>query len=507
MWRPSRGALDTSFDTDGWNATTFPAGSASANALVVQPSDQKLVLAGYVAGATEDLAIARFTANGALDTATFGAGTGRVSTDIGGADQRAVDVAVQPDGKILVLGWTTAATRDIVVARYSSTGVLDPTFGTGGIATFDVAGYDKPESILVQPSGRIVVSGTVDRLVDSLAMVMGITSSGALDPTFGTAGVTTVNWLVADSNEEVRGMSTQSSGKIIVFGEWSNSSMTVARFTADGAVDTSFGTGGKRDMVFPNPSANPFDGAVAPDDSLYIVGGNDVGGGRSIAVAHVLVDGTMDNGFSGDGMVYTPIGVSTDIDELYGAIVQPDGNVVVAGRLASGGANDMVFARYRPDGTLDPDFGTAGIATFAIGTSTWANDLVLHTDGTLAVGGVRDGDFFTARLSTVTVPDYVDSTTDWDTVAPNDGFFGACMSGVSGGAAATWVVDAACTTTDDPWWNAIPTTPTKIASTAAFEPDPVDATASLKFAFRAPSSQPAGQYLAPVSFEVIAPAS
>ena len=143
------GTLDSDFGSRGKVSTDF-GGTDTANALAIQ-SDGKIVVAGQVeteeAVDTEvDFGLVRYSADGKLDP-SFGVG-GKVTTDFGGPDEADVtddmasDMAIQPDGRIVVAGTTFAKTgNDFAIARYNSDGGLDSTFGIGGKVITDLFGH------------------------------------------------------------------------------------------------------------------------------------------------------------------------------------------------------------------------------------------------------------------------------------------------------------------------------------------------------------------------------
>jgi len=123
-------------------------------------SDGKLVVTGYAFnGSNYDFALARYTANGALDP-SFGNG-GKVISPIGSYNNFARSMALQSDGKIVLAGYaSTANGDDFALARYTTDGVLAPTFGCDGkvishLGSFEDAAY----CIAIQSDGKIVVAG------------------------------------------------------------------------------------------------------------------------------------------------------------------------------------------------------------------------------------------------------------------------------------------------------------------------------------------------------------
>ncbi|MFD7443579.1 calcium-binding protein [Streptomyces sp. NPDC059909] len=145
----SDGSPDTGFGGDGTVTTAFD-GEDAARGVAVQ-SDGRIVAAGYAA---YDFALARYNSDGSPDI-SFG-GDGTVTTD-SGQFERAYDMALQPDGRIVAIG---GIQQDFALARYNTDGSLDAGFGAGGRVTTDFETfYDEAHAVAVQPDGKIVVSG------------------------------------------------------------------------------------------------------------------------------------------------------------------------------------------------------------------------------------------------------------------------------------------------------------------------------------------------------------
>jgi uncharacterized delta-60 repeat protein len=159
------GSLDQSFGNGGKQITDFFGNQDVVNSVAVQ-SNGKIVAAGYARhsadSSTSDFALARYNQDGSLDQ-SFGSG-GRQTTDFFGHSDQAYDVAIQPDGRILLAGFTyrgvDPSTSDFAVARYNLDGSLDQSFGSGGKQTTDFFGnLDGADSVAIQPDGKIVAAG------------------------------------------------------------------------------------------------------------------------------------------------------------------------------------------------------------------------------------------------------------------------------------------------------------------------------------------------------------
>jgi uncharacterized delta-60 repeat protein len=183
------GSLDTSFGSGG--KVNFPAFNPFAAAFA---ADGRILVAGEIGGTTNvasgDFGMARFNADGSLDT-RFG-NAGSVATDFFGHTDIADAVAFQPDGRIVLAGLASTADdsahQDFALARYSSEGALDPTFGNGGKVTTDFSGgRDRALSVIIISGERIVVGGQVEGQSRDFALAC-YQPNGSLDPTFGADG-------------------------------------------------------------------------------------------------------------------------------------------------------------------------------------------------------------------------------------------------------------------------------------------------------------------------------
>jgi uncharacterized delta-60 repeat protein len=177
------GDLDATFGTNGQVITAF-SGFAAGNAVAVQ-SDGKVVVVGEE---SNDFTVARYSSGGILDS-SFGDG-GKVTTDFSDNSDRAYAVAIQTDGKIIVAGSTGS---DFALARYNSNGTLDSSFGDGGKVTtnYSVSGPgDSGRAVAVQSDGKIVLAGySYDSTEYEEFALLRYNSNGILDSSFGSGGI------------------------------------------------------------------------------------------------------------------------------------------------------------------------------------------------------------------------------------------------------------------------------------------------------------------------------
>ncbi|MCB9106248.1 MAG: hypothetical protein H6633_18685 [Anaerolineales bacterium] len=227
------GSLDSGFNHTGIVTTHVSYGFDGASAVTIQP-DQKIIIAG---ASNSTLAVARYTITGSLDS-NFN-GTGVITTPIGDGSSGSA-VALQSDGKIVVAGTTvTNDDRDFVVVRYHHDGRLDKTFNGTGIAITDVGSdFDRGFGLALQPNGKIVVVGdsgsTIDNITGDFTTIR-YNHDGKLDTTFGATGIVTTSLSI--HKDEGHSVAIQADGKIVMAGHSVNgddqSYFTVLRYLGD----------------------------------------------------------------------------------------------------------------------------------------------------------------------------------------------------------------------------------------------------------------------------------
>lgn len=281
------GTLDASLDGDGSVITSLPL-SNQFTSVVIQP-DGKIVAAGYVGQAPLfNVAVVRYLPNGALDT-TFDV-DGIVVTDFPGGHEVGMEVALQPDGNIVVLADrfnTSTFKNEFAVVRYRADGSLDPTFdGDGMVMTPVGSGTNLPKSLAIQPDGKIVAAGAARNATTSnfdIALVR-YNPDGTLDNTFSGDGKVVSTFLNQFSSQReslANGVVIQTDGKIMVGGlivseAGSTHDFALVRYKADGQLDPTFGQGGVVSTDFStgvNPNEEGAEGiALQADGKPVLVG-------------------------------------------------------------------------------------------------------------------------------------------------------------------------------------------------------------------------------------------
>jgi uncharacterized delta-60 repeat protein len=376
----SGSVLDPTFSSDGKVTTDIGTGDDIANAVVTTPT--KIAAVGTaITSHGHDFAIAVYDDAGQL-VSGFGNG-GIVTTDFGADD--VANAAVIQGNKLLVAGTTTTTEgADFALARYNANGSLDSSFGTGGKVVTDVAGdVDGAYAVLAQGDKAVAAGYTLSGTVADFALVR-YNADGSPDDTFGTNGRATTDF--AGDFDEVRGLVSGPNGGVVAAGYATTndgSDFALARFDSTGHLDNGFGTGGR---TMTSLDGEDVARAITHEGAKLVVAGFTFTGdnGQDFAVARYTADGHLDNTFGGDGSVVTDFAHAADAAS--GVVVQ-QGVITVAGSTIIGSAELFGLARYDDQGNLDQTWGTHGQTATQFGSdSARANGLAVQGTKTVAVG-------------------------------------------------------------------------------------------------------------------------
>lgn len=402
------GSIDPDFGTDGFGIIDLDCGLCFSQAMVLQ-EDQKLVVAGRrVTQAGQHVTVVRFLENGLPDP-DFGTGGG-VYSPVEFASY-AHDVALQADGKIVVVGKTKV--NDIehfLIIRYEADGSLDSTFGEMGIMKISVLGVDAvAREVEIQPDGKILVAGVVyysgidNPDADAAYITMRFLENGELDPSFGTGGeviTDVVLGVFAGRPEALNAMELYADGKILLAGHAGVESVLI-RYEANGDLDVDFGAEGIVKTRFLPISVIKLQDAIVQPDGHIVVTGRNFEFPVSTLFARYDAQGNLDPGFGTDGAVLMNFG-DTILLTPGGLKLQSDNKILMAGSILDQGSRFCVM-RLNPDGQVDASFGDHGRVTAQYGTGTnHFSELVLQDGEQIVAGGYgyKDGnaDFVAMRF-------------------------------------------------------------------------------------------------------------
>ena len=349
----SDGTLDTGFGTGGKVTTSVGSFTDGAYGVAIQ-TDGKIVAAGVTSnGTSNDVAVVRYNSDGTLDTG-FGTG-GKVVTAINtNDDDTAFGIAIQSDGKIVVAGsarlnGSQGGNYDFLIIRYNTNGTLDTGFDTDGIVTTEfVSTKDVANSVAIQSDGKIVVVGYSGTNQDFA--VARYNTNGTLDTGFGTGGKITT--AISLGNDVGKSVAIQTDGKILLGGYariGSTDDFALVRYNNDGSLDTGFGSGGKVTTAIGTGTDWGNSIALQSDGKIIIAGFASIGL-NTLGVVRYNSDGSLDNTFDSDGMVTTSIGSTGTTGSSIA--LQSDGKIVVAGSSYVNQSNaDFAVVRYANSST------------------------------------------------------------------------------------------------------------------------------------------------------------
>jgi uncharacterized delta-60 repeat protein len=391
------GTLDKTFGTGGTVTTIFTgAGSPVMMPIgaVQQASGDIVVLSqfDFVSDDGTQIGLTRYTSAGKLDQ-TFGT-KGSTITNFSSFTFDPFAFALEPNGKILVAGFVSGG-ANFGLAQFTANGVLDPTFGTDGVAAA-VTGADFPNAFLLQPNGQILMGGFKDggrHTPGSLSLVR-FNSNGSLDPTFGTAGVALVTPAPILGPQAV---ALLSNGDYLAVGENGDGvSGTVVELSSTGVLLPSV-IAGTLTASSPLAGLEPFP-TIFESNGDYLVASlhceEDSDCGPTDTKVRLFGEtGVQDSGFSS-----TPFKFGTGGSETPQALaVQSNGQVVVGGFIANSSPIFGGLARLDTNGELDTTFGSGG--TLTVDNNVTA--LLIDTNGDiLAIEGTgNDGIVMAAYLA------------------------------------------------------------------------------------------------------------
>jgi uncharacterized delta-60 repeat protein len=378
------GALDLSFGDAGKTTFDFLNNIDEARDVLIQPDGKIIVTGTCNINFINKIGLVRFNSDGSVDE-TFGNG-GKVELQIGDNQINYGSCAIlQPDGKILVGGTSFNLTRWVIaLARFNPDGSLDNTFSNDGIQTHIFGANDYCSAMALQSDGKIIIAGSSGSPgIGQHFSVFRFNTDGAIDTDFNGGSMSAFVGVESGAFS----VAVQSDGKIVLAGRTTDgvySDVALVRFDASGILDQSFDSDGVRTL-----SLDDYEDYATK--IIPLSGGKLLVGGVSnteFALARFNANGSLDNTFSGDGIVETDM--SNTFDELYDLAIDSEGKIVAAGHSLYS-LYDMAVLRFNANGSLDNLFSLDGKTTTDFsGTYDYGFALALQSDGKIVVAGTTD---------------------------------------------------------------------------------------------------------------------
>ncbi|RYD49802.1 MAG: hypothetical protein EOP85_00930 [Verrucomicrobiaceae bacterium] len=326
---------------------------------VALQKDGKILVGGYTNAreGDRDLLVMRFNSNGSLDT-TFASNGILVHHD--GTDDEAAAIAVQPDGKIVVVGsYRSGSTGGITVIRLNQHGIFDRSFDTNGLRYVSIGPVNIATSMALQPDGKILVAGYCNTNSNDFAIAR-LTPEGSLDNSFSTDGLHSIN---LGGSDRIAAVKVLPDGKILLAGtrlNASNDDFVFYRMNGDSTPDYSFGGSATAYRIHDLGAWDTASAMVLQPDGKFIITGHSNAGASSynFVAARYHADGSSDTSFGTGGVVSTDFGTGFT-ENAYGSALQPDGRLLIAGY----SSNHFAVARYNLFNRVDARVGTSSSAT------------------------------------------------------------------------------------------------------------------------------------------------
>jgi uncharacterized delta-60 repeat protein len=371
------GALNKRFGSGGMATVSLTAGVDGANAIALQSNGQ-MIMAGSAGGF---IGIVRLNNDASLDY-SFNS-TGKVilpPTAFSGTATSCLcrAIAVQMDGKIVVVGQLGDGFIKFCIARLNSNGSLDTTFnGTGTkVIAFPAPNIGQAYAVAVQSDNKIIVAGTGN----SNFAVVQLTSDGSLDLSFNGTGIQLFDFGFPGRDNQAQGMALQADGKIVVMGPVDASNqLGIARLTTSGSLDPAFNGTGNQVVGFGRPPVLGQSVAIQSNGAIIIAGTN----GDFFVVTQFTATGAVDPLFNGGGAVVLDTGGASRCTSM---LLQPDGKVLLGGYTAAG--NSLALFRLTAIGALDLTFNQTGKQIINIGGGVnHGNSMVFQSDWSILLAG------------------------------------------------------------------------------------------------------------------------
>lgn len=460
MHSATSGTLDTGHGAGGAAWLDIGTVAQYANDVDLGPANTALIATRIHNGTDYDMAVIRVDAAGALDTA-FGGGDGIATAAAApaGAYEQVNEVATLADGSIIGAGYADMGVsgNDFSVVKWRADGSLDPSFGSGGIARFSFSSStDYASDLVVQPDGRIVIAGAVYRAGEEFnGAAFRVRADGALDTSFGSGGLAEVPGGPLANDDRLDDLALAADGSIFLAGTTRDGTWDGTGNTYTDAHIARLTVDGQLHTGFNATGQLVLSADVHDFASDVVVGSDD-------RVTFVGSSGSLGNyrawmvRRNPDGTADATLGGDGDVllpvtaagdDRLYAAMSDHDGQLLIGGQRDFDGARESFVAKVASDGSLNSSFGTGGQVVLGAGVSPPL--LASGVDGgvLLAGDGINGADRDPVAFRLTGGATVADYVAAATDWDQGASAFGACLRAVAGSLTAAWTVDADATCT------------------------------------------------------------
>ncbi len=382
------GALDLNFNGTGMHFFDFNGDDEIATRVLVQP-DQKIVVAGSsITSSGYNVAVARLFPDGSPDPSfSF---DGRVQTFISSSGATVLDAAIQPDGKIIAVGFGAFPTgTNSFLVRYTTDGQLDAGFGNNGIVELSATPNAlSVTGVVIDADGKVVCSGMFFNGTDGDLMTLRLNEDGTYDNSYSFDGRATVG--ISSNDDALWGLAIQEDGKIVGVGTTVNGGgdkfFAVIRFNVDGTVDNSFNSTGYTTIDF-GTQDNDGQAIAIHGHKIIVAGKADIGTPIVMASAMLLPNGTLDASYGNHGKLNIPY-YAGNIASANEIAIQQDGKILFGGSADDSSlGKDFALARVNAVGEMDNSFDMDGKVQTDLGDYDVGFSVAMQEDGKILLAG------------------------------------------------------------------------------------------------------------------------
>jgi uncharacterized delta-60 repeat protein len=336
------GSPDTSFGDGGIAMTLMAISSLNHTTALRILADGKMLLSGdchQVPSVVQNFCVARFHSDGTLDT-TFATGGKYIAPMTGGMFDRANDLVVQSDGKLVLAGTCTFSSVGLCALRLNADGTPDNSFGTDGKRVYSISpGANQGYTAALMPGDKLLVLGSCHNPAPTFSFcAMQLNPDGSLDSTFGDNGIL-LGSPSGMTNLVPYDVVARPEGGFVVTGgcngiSGASDGLCVVGFLANGDLDTSFGTLGlSMTRVVQGVQPHGSEAIAMQVDGKFVVAGTCMNGATSydFCAARFNADGSPDTGFGDAGKIVRVMGAGASVDMTSAVALQPNGQIVISG--------------------------------------------------------------------------------------------------------------------------------------------------------------------------------